>query len=92
MVTRSMVSAGMRAALVAAAGVAVAAPAFGQSATPPTANPVTHAVGANPEVNGEALMESGVGLSSGAKTTPATGAYDPKAAGNGGASKATGAK
>ena len=91
MVTRSMVSAGMRAAL-AATGFAVVAPAFGQSATPPKANPVTHVVGANPEVNGQAVMETGAGLSSGAKTTPVTGAYDPKAVGNGGASKATGAK
>ncbi len=82
----------MRAVLAAAAGVAIAAPAFGQSATPPMANPVTHAVGANPEVNGQALMETGAGLSSNAKTTPATGAYDPNAVSNGGASKATNGK
>ncbi len=62
----------------------VAGPAFAQTATPPTANPVTHAVGANPEVNGQAVMETGAGLSTDAKKTPATGAYDPKAVGKGG--------
>ncbi len=62
----------------------VAGPAFAQSPTPPTANPMTHAVGANPEVNGQAVMETGAGLSSAAKTTPATGAYNPKAVGKGG--------
>ncbi len=91
MVSTSMISKWTRAALVGS-GIAVAAPAFGQSATPPTANPVTHAVGANPEVNGQAVMETGAGLSSDAKSTPATGAYNPKAVAKGGTPKAAGAK
>ena len=70
------------AALVA--GVAATGPALAQSPTPPTGNPVTHAVGANPEVNGQAVMETGAGLSTDAKKTPATGAYNPKTVGKGG--------
>ena len=87
-----MVSTWTRVTLLVAAGICVAAPAFAQAPTPPTGNPVTHAVGANPEVNGQAVMETGAGLSSDAKTTPATGAYDPKAVANGGAPKAASKK
>ena len=71
-------------AAVVALVAGVSGPAFAQSPPPPTASPVTHAVGANPEVNGQALTQTGAGLSSDAKTTPATGAYNPKTVGKGG--------
>ncbi len=87
-----MISTWIRAAFVATAGIVIAAPALGQSPTPPTANPVTHAVGANPEVNGQAEMETGAGLSPDAQKVPATGAYDPKAVAKGGAAKPIGVK